>query len=252
MQRLIQFSSRFVHKTIYNLYHQLLPTVCILCGCLTGHIQNICAHCFKELPSLTYGCIRCAQFLYSHDLLCGSCLKNPPPFDLTYALFPYQPPIIQLIIALKFRGQLTIAQTMGELLAHKIHSTWYATKKLPDLLIPVPLHPKRLRERGFNQALEIARPIAKSLNIPIDIHSVRRVKHTRAQSGLPANKREHNIANAFTADANYKDLTIAVIDDVITTSHTIRELCKILKQNQAKSIHIWCCARSNIAAYFPK
>ena len=92
--------------------------------------------------------------------ICGACLKNPPPFDLTHALFPYQPPIMQLIIALKFQHQLSYAQALGEWLTQAIQQGWYRHQPLPDLIIPVPLHPRRLRERGFNQALEIARPIA--------------------------------------------------------------------------------------------
>lgn len=114
-------------------------------------------------------------------------------------------------------------------------------------MIPVPLHPRRLRERGFNQALEIARPIRKILGIPIDIASVARSKYTRAQSGLSALERKGNVMDAFVSYEDYTGLSIAVIDDVITTGHTISEFCQLLKQHQASSIHVWCCARRDIA-----
>lgn len=240
LEKFIQINSRLMSA--------LLPPMCVLCGYPAHHSSNICIPCQQELPILSHACRRCAQFLHateSLDLICGACLKGPTPFDFTHALFPYQPPIMQLIIQLKFQHQLSHAKAFGELLTQKIQQEWYRNRPLPDLIIPVPLHPMRLKERGFNQALEIARPIAKTLVIPIDIHGVKRIKHTAAHSGLSsAADRKLNIENAFAATyCNFSDLSIAVIDDVITTGHTIREFCRVLKQHGAKRIDVWCCAR---------
>lgn len=218
--------------------------MCILCGFQKTEANNICDKCQHDFPILPDHCQQCAQFLSTAiDSVCGTCLTQPPPFDRTYALFPYEAPIMQLIIRLKFRYQLTIAKAFGELLADKIENVWYKNKSLPDLIIPVPLHPKRLQERGFNQAIEIAKPIAKAFNLPIERNGIKRLKPTAAQSTLPANQRKYNIADAFEVSKDYSDLSIAVIDDVITTGYTIAECCHVLKQHGAKQIDVWCCAR---------
>lgn len=196
------------------------------------------------MPILPHSCPQCAQILPATSLEtpCGQCLLNPPPFSATHACFAYEPPIIQLIIKLKFQHQLSYAQALGEMLIQAL-PTWYAYKPLPDLIIPIPLHPRRLCERGFNQALEIAKPIAKTRGLTLDYQGVQRIKPTVAQSGLSAAERKRNIAHAFAVRRDYTGLTIAVIDDVITTGHTVRECCRVLKQSGAARIDVWCCAR---------
>lgn len=233
-----------MHKAFYH----LLPPLCVLCGCGTGSSASICSGCLQALPSLSHSCQRCAQFLaVGEALICGTCLNNPPPHDVVYALSPYQPPVEQLIIQLKFRHKLSIALALGKLLSAKIQTTWYVDRALPQLIIPIPLHPYRLRERGFNQALEIARPIAKACSLPLDSHGVTRIRHTEAQSGLPAAQRKRNIANAFAVHRDYSGLSVAVVDDVITTGSTLAEFCRAIKQNGAKRIDVWCCARRDVA-----
>lgn len=168
-----------------------------------------------------------------------------PAFDRTFVLFPYDPPIPQFIFALKFHHQLYYANTFGQLFLSRISKVWYKNQALPDMIIPVPLHRKRLRERGFNQSLEIAKFISKSLNIPLDIHGVKRIKNTQAQSGLKLASRKQNLERAFTTvqKNRYAHLTIAILDDVMTTGYTVRSLAQTLKMNGAEKIHVWCCAR---------
>lgn len=230
-------------------YHWCIPPVCILCGDTAHSPANLCQPCQQSLPILSHACPQCAQFLppSSQIFTCGTCLTYTPPFDKTYALFPYAPPIVQLIIQLKFRHQLCVAQTLGSLLAETIKTKWYKNRPLPDLIIPMPLHKTRLKARGFNQALEIARPVAKALSLQLDIKGIERMKATAAQSTLSASLRKKNMAHAFTAHRSYTGLSVAVLDDVITTGHTMTEFCKILKQKGAKSIDVWCCARRDIA-----
>lgn len=223
----------------------LLPYVCILCKQSSDQFRDLCYDCQLKLPLLTYGCDKCAIPLPQSNLTltCGYCLNQSPPFDSTHALFLYQPPITKLVLALKFSHSLVNARILGELLADAIKTDWYQCKPVPDLIIPVPLHPERLKERGFNQALELARPISKLLKIPVDTYSCRRIKNTAAQATLSGVERQKNIKAAFEVIKPLKNQHIAVIDDVITTGHTIREFCGLLKKNGAKRIDVWCCAR---------
>ena len=247
LEKFMRIHSRFATH-LNRFYRTFFPASCILCRHPTEHSPFICSACQDDLPILSHHCYQCAQFLHQTDdsrLICGTCQKNPPPFERTYTLFPYQPPIIRLIIHLKFQQQLSFASFFSELFIKKMRETWYVNQPLPDLIIPMPLHDDRLRERGFNQALEIAKPIAKAFAIPLDIRSIKRIKPTAAQSGLSAKQRKQNIAHAFSANPkqSYANLSVAVMDDVITTGYTMVEFCKVLKQHGAKTIDVWCCAR---------
>jgi ComF family protein len=228
------------------LYRWVLPKQCLFCGISLRQRLAICVPCFKDLPSLPDHCPQCARFMPASKasaLPCGMCLKNQPDFHKVYALFPYQPPIIHLILKLKFMDRLDYAQTFGELLAERVSLDWYANLPLPDILIPMPLHVQRLRARGFNQALEIARPIARRLKLPLDTTGIERIKPTLPQSGLSALERRKNIKGAFKIKHDYSGKRIAVIDDVVTTGSTINALCASLKHNGAQHIDIWTVAR---------
>jgi ComF family protein len=120
----------------------------------------------------------------------------------------------------------------------------YANQLLPDLLLPVPLHYKRIAERGFNQALEIARIIAKSLQIPIDAKSCIRVRNTAAQAELKSDKRKANVARAFQCIKPIAAKHVAIVDDVVTTGNTVRELSKVLHKAGVERIDVWCIARA--------
>jgi len=219
--------------------------LCILCGYPSSHTSAICEDCEQSLPILPRHCQQCARFLTATSTLtCGACLKNPPAFTVTHALFPYKPPINRLIAKLKFQGELCYAKTLGKRMAKQIQTSWYLDQPLPDLIIPIPLHFKRVRERGFNQAVEIAKPIAKALSIPIDYHGVTRNKKTIAQSGLSAHLRKNNITGAFSSSQNYQGLTIALVDDVMTTGHTVMECAHLLNKKGATRIDVWCAARN--------
>lgn len=223
----------------------ILPSSCVLCGGFASETQNLCSLCVNDLPTYPYHCRRCARRLANHlDQICGHCLKTKPPFERTFPLFSYNPPIIQMIIQLKFKESFFCAKAFAELFLQKICNDWYKNTPLPDLIIPVPLHPKRLRARGFNQALEIAKPIGRRLGISIDCHGSLRIKNTVPQMGLSALERKQNLRAAFEIRKDYADLAIAIVDDVITTGETISEFCKALRQkSRVKSIDVWCCAR---------
>ena len=136
---------------------------------------------------------------------------------------------------------VVIGQLLGKLMAREI-----ALKEmpLPQLLLPVPLHAKRLRQRGYNQALELARPIANSFGLPIDTSSCMRRKATTEQVGLSAKKRKSNIKDAFEITGDFRNKHVAIIDDVMTTGSTVSELSQQLLQAGAKQVDVWVCARA--------
>ncbi|CAL7963392.1 competence protein ComFC [Gammaproteobacteria bacterium] len=225
----------------------LFPSTCILCGAASNRKLDLCTACENDLPFLKNCCTRCARPLPEGQTVCGACLNNPLPFLIrTFALFYYQTPIKQLMLSLKFNSHLVSAKILGDLLASYLCHQ-YKNQEEPEVIIPVPLHFTRLRERGYNQALELVRPIAKKLKIPIDKSSTKRIKNTIAQALLPAKKRVQNIKQAF--DVNEEEIRhykhVAVIDDVITTGNTATELCKILYQNGVNKIDVWCVAKAH-------
>jgi ComF family protein len=144
-----------------------------------------------------------------------------------------------MIYALKFKRQQELARLFGELLAASLTAT-----PLPDCLVPVPLHPSRYRTRGFNQALEIARPLADRLKLPLCPNLCRRVRPTPPQRLLDAQTRRQNLRGAFQATADLSGCRIALVDDVLTTGATADALAAVLKQAGAKQVEVWVLARA--------
>ncbi len=208
---------------VKNPLHYLFPGTCILCNMPSYRRQDLCRSCEIDLPWI--------------DTLMP---------NYVIALFYYQYPIDHLISALKFANKLIYAKILGELMADRLVES-YKCGSLPEVIIPVPLHKHRLRERGYNQALELARPISKQLNVPIDFNSCVRVKHTEAQTLVPAKRRQKNVKNVFAVNKNFSAQHVAIIDDVITTGSTIRELSNVLLQSGVSRIDVWCCAKTNYA-----
>ena len=172
--------------------------------------------------------------------LCGSCLSRQPAFDVTYAPFIHQGAIRHLIGSLKFGSHYKNARLLGMLLAEHLKQS----AERPDLILPVPLHKSRYRSRGFNQAIEIARTVAKELQIPLDLTSCRRHRDTLHQSQLPAKKRRKNLKNAFSVVKPIHARHIAIVDDVMTTGSTAHELACVLKKAGVSRVDVWVCARA--------
>lgn len=184
-----------------------------------------------------------------NHLLCGACIKQTPPFDITISPYHYSSPIDHLILGLKFGNRLINAKLLGAILAKHLQQAYeQGTNKLatakPEAILPIPLHKTRLRERGYNQALELARPISHLLNIPIDVINCQRAKNTPAQSLLNARARKDNIRGAFVVKRPLPYQHVAVIDDVITTGSTVREFCHKLRDAGANRIDVWSCAQT--------
>lgn len=232
-----------VYKSIQRLQSLLFPSQCRLCGVTTGTALTLCLHCLADSPWIRNACEQCGIPLPVHaeDSHCGHCQKRPPAFDATTALFHYQPPVDYLIKQLKFANELAIIPLLSALMAAR-QTTRAAA--LPSVLIPVPLHPTRLRERGFNQATELARRIGRELGIRTDHRLCKRNRDTRPQSLLSPNARRLNLRNAFSVQHKPVARHIAIIDDVMTTGHTSNELARVLKQAGAGQVEVWVIARA--------
>jgi ComF family protein len=203
----------------------------------------LCADCAADLPWLESACHQCGCALPAGDnrLRCGACQQRPPYFDTTTAILQYRPPVDYLVQRLKFSGELAIAPLVAGLLATRLRATRTA---LPDLVVPVPLHPSRLRERGFNQATEIARLLGNDLQLPVNHRLCKRTRKTDAQSLLPVKVRHWNVRNAFTINGELIVRHVAIVDDVMTTGHTVNELARVLKCAGAERVEVWVIARA--------
>ncbi len=232
---------------IKKIYEWMLPSSCVLCSDLTHGDIDLCQACYDDLPWLQQVCRCCALPLsnsISNMQLCGQCIKNPPPFDQIIALCSYDEPIISFINLLKFSGQLKYARLLNKLFIKYLISTPLYLQKLPECIVPIPLHADRLKERGFNQALELSQIISKFFNIPI-LHNVcQRIRPTPSQALIHANKRRNNMKNAFVITHNFNAKHIAIVDDVVTTGTTVAELSQLFKNMGVEKIDIWCYART--------
>lgn len=174
------------------------------------------------------------------ERLCGRCLGRPPAFDKVYAPFLYRDGMRYLITGLKFGARHAHARLLAQLLAEHVKQQ----AELPDYIIPVPLHKTRYRERGFNQAIEIARTVAAETGIRLDLTSCRRRRDTPHQTGLTARQRRKNVRNAFEMVAPTPGLHVVLIDDVLTTGSTAHELAALLKRQGALRVDVWVCAHA--------
>ncbi len=208
---------------------------CLLCGAETGS-ELLCAACIGELPALAESCPRCA-LPSPAAAVCGSCLNRPPHFDATLALWRYEFPCDGLVQALKYRAQLALAGFFARSLV---------SRSLPevDVVLPMPLHAKRLAERGFNQALEIARGLSQRSGTAFKARGVRRVRDTLPQTDLPYEERAKNVRGAFLCKLDLSGASVAVLDDVMTTGATLNELARALKRAGATRVENFVIART--------
>ncbi len=223
----------------------ILPPSCVLCGDRgQSPLLDICAPCAADLPLNPSACPRCAQPLLPGFVVpgaCARCLSRPHPFDRALAPFLYDYPLDHLIHAFKYGAVLAYGRVLGTLLAHYVCARG---EPQPQALLPVPLHPKRHRERGFNQAHELARPMAELLEIPIDDTLCRRRRATEDQTELNAAQRRRNVRNAFCLTRKPQYTHVALIDDVLTTGSTAGEVAKILKLQGVERVEVWAIARA--------
>ncbi|MEY6431077.1 ComF family protein [Thioalkalicoccus limnaeus] len=223
----------------------LFPPTCALCGAPGQPGLDLCTPCERELPGNLRACPACAQpwpLAQPADPLCRRCRRRPPPFTAAHVPFLYEGILPALIAGAKFRGRLHLVRLVGTLLARAL-AEQRATR--PALLVPVPLHASRLRERGYNQAHEIARTVATELGLAVDARCCERIRATSPQMGLTGTARRRNLRGAFGLRAVPDADHIAVIDDVVTTGTTAAELARtLLRTGVVTRVDLWGVART--------
>lgn len=235
-----------------RLQFALLPPRCLLCGCRGDRSRDLCAACASDLAHNRSACARCALPLPLAAPLCGDCLKREPPFDAAFAPLLYVHPLDLLMTKLKFGHSLAAGRVLSELWTSAMRELLSADSApaLPEVLIPVPLHIVRLRERGYNQALELAKPLARQFSIPLRHDLLRRTRATPAQANLDAKTRRRNLRGAFEFGSNtptkrnFLPAHVALVDDVMTTGATLRECARTLKRAGIARVDVWALARA--------
>jgi ComF family protein len=225
----------------------LLPGLCVVCRRPSGLQRDLCEPCLSTFARIARPCRSCALPLPSSTGpdLCGACIGRDQRFMRTAAAFAYTEPLSTLVAGFKYRAGLPQGRVLGDLLLSELRSQ-YAGSPLPELLIPVPLHRTRLRERGFNQALVLARQLGAALTIPVVADALIRSRSTPAQRGLSARQRKQNLRGAFALDRSLGTVrTLALIDDVVTTMSTMHEIAQLLRLAYPElELHAWCVARA--------
>jgi ComF family protein len=206
---------------------------------------DLCIDCAAELPRNLQCCAHCALPLPISAPQCGRCLRKPPPWDAAWAPFRYAWPLDRLETRFKFSRDLAAGRALVTMW-QRVHPP--AT--LPQMILPVPLHRRRLRQRGYNQAWELARPLARSLGISCRHDVLQRIRHTDAQTGLDASQRRRNLRAAF---ARREDIAlprhVAILDDVFTTGATLAECVRVLRRAGVRRIDVWALARAPIPGH---
>lgn len=233
--------NRKAHRWVDGALDALLPSHCLLCGAHGQGALSLCPDCAAELPRNDPCCARCALPLDAPAPLCGRCVRRSPPWDAAWAPFRYEWPLAQLEARFKFGGELAAGRTLASL--------WIAAprpQELPQAIVPVPLHRSRLRRRGYNQALELAKPLARALGVPLLRDGLRRVRATDAQTELTAVQRRRNVRGAFAVESGGAlPEHVAVLDDVFTTGATLGECVRVLKRAGASRVDAWALARAS-------
>ncbi len=230
-----------IRTAISGMSRFLLPHSCVLCGVRLGE-GHFCNDCMSELPWTGVACERCGHPLavpLPAGTYCVDCQLHPPPFERAFAPLLYTFPIDSALKALKFRQQLFYAPAFGELLMPLLQKMFSDV----DALLPVPLHRRRHATRGFNQAAELCKPLRRTSGLPI-IGDVRRVRLTKPQTGLDAAERRRNMKAAFEARATLRFRHPLIIDDVITTGETCRQLAATLLGAGAERVSVLAVARA--------
>ncbi len=223
-----------------------LPRKCLLCGLSCGNTTQgpICSACdavYWNEPRLR--CEACALPLPAlrarpvgpGRFLCTACLRTPPPFDATLALADYRPPLERLALGLKFHSRLAVAREFGKRLA-RLADDHPACTSRPDVLVPMPLAHGRLVARGFNQAWEIAHPLARALGVAAEPTLMRRIADTAQQSRLDRDARRRNVAAAFRVTQAVRGLHVGLVDDVMTSGSTLEAAARALKTAGARRV----------------
>ena len=235
------FKNRYA--LISHLINILYPSPCPLCGGTADKFiySPLCKYCWSQIRRYTGPSCRICAMPFSSELssICGQCLKQFPPFSKVINFGVYEGALAEAIYQLKFHGVRRISKPLTTLLSN-------ISLPVVDGIVPVPLHIKSLRERGFNQSLLIARKLSRSLRLPLFMDILIKKKETPPQIGLSAKERISNVKNAFTVQGNVKGQRILLVDDVMTTGATVRECSHALVNAGAREVIVATIARSRM------
>lgn len=241
-QRLLAWCRQIVVRPAADL---LLAQSCALCQ-LPSHASPVCAACAHDLPALTQiRCPQCALPLSSAQSACPDCTRHQPSFDAAHAAWAYDFPIDSLIRDFKYGHHLYLGGLFAEHLAKTVEQDLMAYGQArPDLIVPMPLHPNRLRTRGFNQASEIARHLAKELGIPCAFDALTRVHDTPPQAGLHRDERWRNLVGAFACPKPLIANWVLLVDDVLTTGASLSACAEVLRSAGVSRVDVAVVART--------
>lgn len=219
----------------------VLAPRCLLCGEAGADGRDLCAPCHAALPWNTAACPHCALPLEGAAVAsaCGRCLRRPPPLSRTHAAFVYGYPLDRLVPRFKFHHDLAAGRLLAQLMQPSLHPG-----DVPQALVAVPLHPARLRQRGYDQAGELARALARGTRVPLLEGALLRVRATPPQSELDAVARRRNLRDAFAvAPRTALPAHVALVDDVMTTGATLHAAARCLQRAGVARVDAWVCAR---------
>jgi ComF family protein len=228
-----------VRRSALDAARLALPQRCELCAGVSGPAL-VCNACMRDLPWLSSACPVCA-LPSPGGSVCGHCLSDPPPFDATIAAFSYAFPIDRLIHSFKYQGRLALAEWCADAILARRERAGVGLR--PHRLVALPLAAERQRERGYNQALEIARVIGARTGIPLLPRGLSRAGATPPQA-LLGTGRTNNVRGGFACAADLSGLTVALVDDVMITGASLAEAAKVLKASGAVSVNNWVVARA--------
>ena len=217
---------------------------CLACNAGLKESPYLCSACRSQLKRVERPCSRCGENLppaTPESQLCGRCQQHPPAFDFCHAPLVYEDSIRRLHHNFKFHRDLTAGKALGILLAAELA---HRARPLPELLLPVPLHPRRMRQRGFDQAHELARDLSRNLHIPYLPKLLHRCQNTAPQSGLRRTERQRNLQQAFRLRGAVPAQHIALIDDVMTTGATFEAVAKLCKAAGVETVEVWAVSRT--------
>ena len=211
---------------------------CLVCGEPGAEGRDLCPACHMALPWQGPACLRCALPM-PQTAICGDCLQHAPPLDEAHAVFDYAFPLDRLLPRLKFHRDFAAGRVLVQCMAAPC-----AALPRPEALVPIPLHRARLRQRGYDQALELAKPLARALGLPLLGGVLRRCTATTAQSRLDAATRQRNLRDAFESAALARlPAHVALVDDVMTTGATLHAAARVLRRAGVRRVDAWVCAR---------
>lgn len=239
----LKFNQILSYPRLQNWLESRLPcTLCDAPATANRGYSILCAHCVALLP--WYTAPRCPQCALPNvsGTLCGICLQHSPAFDHTLTAFRYAYPLDRLLHQFKYHQQLSL----GHLLATSLldHLPTFPGQEQPHILMAMPMHPNRVRERGFNHALELAKQVHRHWQIPLEIHGCTRVIDTPTQAGMDMKTRTRSLRGAFTTQSQWHGKHVVVVDDVMTTGASMHAVAKVLKNAGAKRVTALVLART--------